>query len=385
MCIIVYLPIDKTIDKERFMQCASTNRDGFGMMYVVNNKLIKLHTLDKDRFYETYSRVSKDHGSKTPIAMHFRLSTGGKKDINNCHPFVITDNIAFMHNGILTQHKSTDDYCDTYIFCKEVLQGLDFDFMHNKTALYLIKKYIGFSNKMLFMNNLGEVEIINDVAGKWIDGIWYSSYVYGMDFYGRGSRSLVHHSQHIGDDICGICTAPLYSTQELADGLCYRCSSFYTDNKNCTEMISKADKLDIMCCTECNSIMDSSDFSVLHTPDESIYLCLDCLYSDKPIKDFLTYEQVVEGSNMNDEDDPSTISDTDVINPDLLSEEDWVKDARCGACRKLYTESGYKNGKKVMRYYIINKLEEKQEVTEEIYNQAAPANIIDIKKTIQSC
>jgi hypothetical protein len=47
----------------------------------------------------------------------------------------------------------------------------------------LIQQYIGSGSKLAFLNTKGEINIINDKAGVWDDGVWYSNSGYKATSY----------------------------------------------------------------------------------------------------------------------------------------------------------------------------------------------------------
>jgi hypothetical protein len=81
-----------------------------------------------------------------------------------------------IHNGILdidVPKGSTKS--DTVLFVEQYLQPLSEDFMKDKNVLTLLEHIIGSTNKFCFLNNKGEFAIVNEKAGDWEDGVWYSN------------------------------------------------------------------------------------------------------------------------------------------------------------------------------------------------------------------
>ena len=113
------------------------------------------------------------------MLIHCRIATGGKIDTHNSHPHVINDTCVMIHNGIIHNLPSEKDNSDTVIYCRDILSKFSTDdLMHNEGLKTLIQRDIGAGNKFVFLNNLGEYVIINEKAGNWKDGVWYSNYSY---------------------------------------------------------------------------------------------------------------------------------------------------------------------------------------------------------------
>lgn len=180
MCIAIFKPADKSLDPAVLEQCWTSNSDGAGFMHVQDNNLvIEKGFMDYDKFLEAYDKV-KDK----KLVLHFRIRTHGKTDEENTHPFRIGDNLAFVHNGIISaiDTKSKPDYSDTFHFNEQILQQLwksDHQFIRKPHFQKLIAGTIGYS-KLIFMDNKERVTIINPEKGVWEDGIWYSNSSYEL-------------------------------------------------------------------------------------------------------------------------------------------------------------------------------------------------------------
>ena len=98
MCIIAVQYPGTSMSKESFDNCARTNRDGFGLMYVSRNKVRVYKSMKANDVWERYLRINSALGDKTPIVLHFRIGTAGRMDETNCHPFYVKDQkLAFVH------------------------------------------------------------------------------------------------------------------------------------------------------------------------------------------------------------------------------------------------------------------------------------------------
>ena len=176
MCIIVASPEGKVVSKETLEQCFRANSDGAGFMYTDGNDLkVEKGFFTFDEFYDSYA----PHAAKK-IILHFRIKTHGEKNKDNCHPFLVSDDLAFVHNGIIKIEEEHKDYSDTWHFNEKIIKPMYRDNRAFLKRLYnqeLIKSYIGYS-KLVFMDRKGRSSIINADKGTWEDGVWYSNTSY---------------------------------------------------------------------------------------------------------------------------------------------------------------------------------------------------------------
>lgn len=180
MCIaILQICNAKEINKESFFAYGNSNPDGFGLMWVdENDKLQSFKTLVLQESYDKYKSVFANYNNKSPILVHFRLGTHGKKDLTNCHPFYVNENLGFIHNGVFNVQKVGsvgDEFSDTYSFNELILKPVGKDAMYNQTTIDLISDFIGW-NKILMIDTDRNYIIYNEGEGDWSDDgkTWYS-------------------------------------------------------------------------------------------------------------------------------------------------------------------------------------------------------------------
>lgn len=179
MCIAIVKTKDATISEETLRNCWESNPDGAGFAYPNNGAV----TIEKGffkfkNFLKRYKEVEKEH-PHTPMLIHFRISTSGNIDKNNCHPHRITSNLVMIHNGVLHIDVPKDSkVSDTILYCRNYLQKLPNGFEHNDILLEYITEHIGAGNKFCFLNSEGDYAICNERAGTWDNGVWYSNYTY---------------------------------------------------------------------------------------------------------------------------------------------------------------------------------------------------------------
>ena len=136
MCIIVAknkgveLPTKKTLK-----QCFERNKDGAGIMYVKDNKvIIEKGLMTFQEFYQKLRSIKREFGgdlTNKAIVMHFRIGTHGENDKATTHPFPISSNfndlratyfetdIGMVHNGIISAYNYDSVLSDTQTFIRD--------------------------------------------------------------------------------------------------------------------------------------------------------------------------------------------------------------------------------------------------------------------------
>ena len=230
MCIIVAknkgvaLPTKKTLE-----QCFERNKDGAGIMYVKDNKvIIEKGLMTFQEFYQKLRSIKKMFGgnlTNKAIVFHFRIGTHGENDKATTHPFPISNNfndlratyfetdIAMAHNGIINAYNYDSILSDTQTFIRDyvsVFKDLKKNFYKNNKVMEIISNEANISsNKLCFLDNK---ENIYWYGNKVVDnGVIYSnetykpytyksyrnySYNYDYDYwYGYSSYSNSYYSK----------------------------------------------------------------------------------------------------------------------------------------------------------------------------------------------
>ena len=202
MCIAVYLPIGKakTVKDNTLWNCFEVNQDGIGYAFIDDktDKLIS-KTFFKanatDMYYEFLPEFREDveKNPKSPFILHFRASSAGTLGIDNCHPFKVSEDQVFIHNGTITAVK--DDplkvKSDTSMFNTEVMQQLPTNWTDFPVIHELIDEYIG-ASKLIFLNKDRSVNIIGEGRGHWFQGIWWSNKHYTGDWNRNAHGNVVY-------------------------------------------------------------------------------------------------------------------------------------------------------------------------------------------------
>lgn len=182
MCIIIFKEADKSVKKEWLDNSAKSNPDGFGMSYIDDETgLLKIYkSMSYKKFYKTF-RKAEINNPDSSFVLHFRKNTVGTTTVDNCHPFIVNDDIVMFHNGTIKpaipDAKSGDKRSDSRIFAEDTLAGLPDGWMDNDAICDLIEEYVS-GSKLALMHSDGTVLLINEEAGHWYEGVWMSNYSY---------------------------------------------------------------------------------------------------------------------------------------------------------------------------------------------------------------
>lgn len=217
------------------------------MLFCNNNKLTdyKSQASFSDFFAQLILAEIFNYDSNKII--HFRTASSGKISDENCHPFFVNENLAFVENGNLFHFtnffnaKYNDDRTDIQRFNDEILKKLPSDFLDTKEIRAALEKYCKANyTKIIFMDNRGKVDTINEEAGEWIDGCWYSNggiknyigYGYSGAYYynsgdirhkgGRITNMLFPEPRRENWKQCPECKGYFYKL----DGICEDCRIF---------------------------------------------------------------------------------------------------------------------------------------------------------------
>ena len=188
MCIIAAKPAGVAMpSRDTIRTMWDGNRDGAGLMYLEGGKV----TIEKG--FMTYKSFAKKLDqlekrldlTRTPVVMHFRITTHGGTKPENCHPFPITDSIGALkkltsrtdigvaHNGII-HIIPRSGISDTMEYIASQLAPLKRAlprFYENKNAMLLVKNAI--ESKMAFLTKEGKIYTVGDFIED--EGVLYSN------------------------------------------------------------------------------------------------------------------------------------------------------------------------------------------------------------------
>lgn len=193
MCIIVSKAKGVAMPSKSILQnCFNRNSDGAGLMYVNKGKVvIKKGFMNFNDFYEYVDKLDHTYNLKEKaVVMHFRISTGGKIDAGNCHPYPITSDtsrlratmvnttLGMAHNGIISDYSRKDTILnDTQCFvrdCVSVLYDYDDEFYYNDRVMNMLKDVAG--SKLCFLDASENIHYVGDFIED--GGVLYSNSTY---------------------------------------------------------------------------------------------------------------------------------------------------------------------------------------------------------------
>lgn len=175
MCIAI-LNTKGILSLKTFKTCWEANPDGAGLCYFDGEKIQILKDMKGAKtFHKSYLAVREKFPS-IDIAIHFRISTHGRVNVTNCHPFKVNKTTAFIHNGMINNVAVNPDFSDTYIFNETIVKSLPNNFVKNTAILELLANYIGYSKLVIISGE--NASIVNEELGLWDGGNWYSNKSY---------------------------------------------------------------------------------------------------------------------------------------------------------------------------------------------------------------
>jgi glutamine phosphoribosylpyrophosphate amidotransferase len=186
MCIAIVQTAGKSVTDAQLWRGWTINGDGAGFAYVDPRQkkvVIKKGFLKFNEFQKAYREAVTNFGETSPFLVHMRIGTSGQNSEANTHPFEIKPQVgpagAMIHNGILftpsgAWRGSDDDRkSDTRVVANALNNILVLEDIIN--AKEMLGRAIGGGNKLAFLYDTGDYVIINEGAGHWNDGIWYSN------------------------------------------------------------------------------------------------------------------------------------------------------------------------------------------------------------------
>jgi len=184
MCLLVDQSAEANFSYEFLAGVYRKNSDGLGIMYAEDGEVKVFKHLPKS--INDFIIFYDQHAKGRDCIWHARMKTHGDIDLNNCHPYKVTDEIYMAHNGILSAGNDPDEAkSDTWHFINWVLRPAlqaDPSLLHNQGFQDYIAHMIGASNKFAFMTSSGESVVMNVKSGVNFEKSWLSN-TYAWDYY----------------------------------------------------------------------------------------------------------------------------------------------------------------------------------------------------------
>lgn len=201
MCLLTFMPPKINIDYSKAKTAARSNPNGFGFAIICENKIIKDHDMDFEKLWTRWSVARA--AEQGPAIFHFRISTHGLTDIDNCHPFIIgqDDKTVMAHNGILPITMPVhDNRSDSKIFAEYVLPEMGgISSLDNEETFKCLSEWAT-GSKLVFLtvDPLATYDwyIVNEEYGHWAEDMWWSNKSYvtypitSYSSYGINSRGM---------------------------------------------------------------------------------------------------------------------------------------------------------------------------------------------------
>lgn len=198
MCILVHQPAGFKLSHELILDFVDYNPDGFGAMYASDGKIEVIKTLAKA---EEIIQIYDDLIANKEAIIHLRMKTHGDIDLDNCHPYRITDDIWMAHNGILSEGNPViRAKSDTWHYIEYVLRPI----LESRPELYddpdfieYLGIMIGSSNKFGMLRSDGKVQLVNRDSGIDHQNIWFSNtYAWSPEKFGYKPRYPKYSSNY---------------------------------------------------------------------------------------------------------------------------------------------------------------------------------------------
>jgi len=198
MCMLCVIPPHVTPDRDMLINSALNNPHGFGFAIAVpdEQRIISERSMNADesinRFLEVRSQYQDGYAT-----WHARYATHGSKVIENCHPFVVGNDLRtyLSHNGILdVDVPKGDDRSDTRIFAEELIPALGgVTALDNPWVFDMLEDYTSGSKVAILTVDpkaKHELYLLNEHLG-WEDssGVWWSNQTCYLDAWVTDYRS----------------------------------------------------------------------------------------------------------------------------------------------------------------------------------------------------
>ena len=286
----------------------TSNPDGIGIMYATTKGLKVVKTLPKS-LADATQFINKLPNDDRELAIHFRWTTHGHTNMENCHPYdVVKGYVAMMHNGVLHTGNAADtSKSDTWHFIRDFIASPVSEYpplVHNQSFLDMVAEFIG-DNRFVFMDGEGKMSHVNYDQGVEHDGLWFSNtyawrpsrlipqYQYSTRYSKRYSSSMYSSGYDYDDNYGGYRSPPssawFPSKEDEAE---YEIKprkisahdpawdeesyEFPANDADSVEVVEANDLLDILMSADAECVTDLLD----HVPETTINILCNVLHGE---------------------------------------------------------------------------------------------------------
>lgn len=184
MCLLIATRGKARPSKKALRRAAQQNPDGFGFAVIGDGKIHSYRSMNAEDTIKKYFQYRDQYPDGDSI-FHLRITTHGKTNIDNCHPFQITSDVVMGHNGMLPI-EDDGTRSDTRIFAEDWLPQFDLNELLDDDAGFAdLSKFAG-GSKLAFLSTSDmlarSLYIVNEQLGHWSDGVWYSNGSYKKSY-----------------------------------------------------------------------------------------------------------------------------------------------------------------------------------------------------------
>lgn len=180
--MLTFSPPGESPDFAKLARAGEANPDGFGFAIIdtAAGRIISHRTLDLAESLAEYRAALALYSGAS--LWHARWATHGATDLTNVHPFQ-TDNGATVigHNGIIPVVPD-GTLSDTATFVRDYWPAWSRGAIDDPTAESELAKVITGGSKLVVLTvdprYKRDAYIVNEAAGHWLEGTWYSNYSY---------------------------------------------------------------------------------------------------------------------------------------------------------------------------------------------------------------
>lgn len=158
------------------------NPDGLGWMFAHNGQVITGKYLPRST-EEARALIARLPEDDRQVALHFRMRTHGDVDLENVHPYKVTDDVYLIHNGVLSHGNAADrSKSDTWHYARSMESQLKLApaLASNAAWLSLVQGDIGRNNRFVVLSSNGHMTILNRSTGYTYGQVWVAN-TYSFD------------------------------------------------------------------------------------------------------------------------------------------------------------------------------------------------------------